>query len=220
MSREARLRKLLKNPHVWLPKVGSGAERAFIPSGFEALDQLLGGGWPAGVLTEILLEHEGVGELRLLMPALARLSQLGRDGWEPDCQVGSALGGKQVCWVSPPYIPYAPALQQAGVSLPEMLVVNTESAVDALWAAEQALRSANCAAVLAWFADVEERALRRLQLAAEKRLCLPVVFRHKRFMLQQPAAPLRLHINVSGALLDLEVVRNRYGPVGAISLSC
>jgi protein ImuA len=33
--------------------------------------QLPGGGWPQGVVTELLLPHPGVGELRLLAPALA-----------------------------------------------------------------------------------------------------------------------------------------------------
>jgi len=46
-----------------------------VSSGFPELDAgLPGGGWPAGALTEILPAHEGIGELRLLGPALAGLS--------------------------------------------------------------------------------------------------------------------------------------------------
>ncbi|HNA05104.1 MAG TPA: SOS cell division inhibitor, partial [Rhodocyclaceae bacterium] len=46
-----------------------------IASGFAALDaELPGGGWPAGALTEIYPEVEGIGEFSLLAPALARLA--------------------------------------------------------------------------------------------------------------------------------------------------
>ena len=43
-----------------------------LASGFPRLDaELPGGGWPRGALTELLAEHEGIGELGLLLPALA-----------------------------------------------------------------------------------------------------------------------------------------------------
>ena len=42
-----------------------------VASGFAALDaELPGGGWPRRVLSELLLPHPGVGEIRLLAPAL------------------------------------------------------------------------------------------------------------------------------------------------------
>ena len=73
------LHQLLQNPRVW-----RGTDQAESPgrqgftSGYPRLDRHLpGGGWPQHALTEILLEHYGSGELKLLMPALARLSQAG-----------------------------------------------------------------------------------------------------------------------------------------------
>jgi protein ImuA len=36
--------------------------------------QLPGGGWPTGALTELLLQHSGIDELRLLDPALAKIA--------------------------------------------------------------------------------------------------------------------------------------------------
>jgi hypothetical protein len=48
------------------------------PTGHAALDAALpSGGWPEAALTEILLAGQGVGELQLVWPALARLSAAG-----------------------------------------------------------------------------------------------------------------------------------------------
>ena len=59
----------------------SGAARAhalhgpLCQPGFAALDRYLpGGGWPLGPLIEVFVERYGVGELSLLMPALAALT--------------------------------------------------------------------------------------------------------------------------------------------------
>jgi RecA/RadA recombinase len=61
------------------------------PSGHAELDaELPGGGWPRGNLTEILVDRSGLGEMTLLLPALARLSAEG--GWlalvrRPGCRM-------------------------------------------------------------------------------------------------------------------------------------
>ena len=145
------------NPFCNHPAVWRGSECArvavpSVPTGFAELDaRLPGGGWPAGALTEIHVERTGVGELQLVMPAAARLTQSGR--W--------------LTLIAPPYVPYAPALAAHGVRLSRLLLVRTAATEDSLWACEQALRSQACGAVLAWLDRVHERALRRLQLAAE-----------------------------------------------------
>ncbi len=52
---------------------------ASLPTGHARLDALLpGGGWPEHALNEILHARDGVGELQLLMPTLARLTQAQR----------------------------------------------------------------------------------------------------------------------------------------------
>ena len=46
-----------------------------VPSGYPGLDrELPGGGWPAGALTEILCASHGIGELQIVLPALAALT--------------------------------------------------------------------------------------------------------------------------------------------------
>ncbi|HXS31094.1 MAG TPA: hypothetical protein VN755_09700, partial [Steroidobacteraceae bacterium] len=59
------------HPALWLGhQIGRVVEQA-VPSGFAALDlQLPGGGWPRRVLTELLLPHPGIGEIRLLSASL------------------------------------------------------------------------------------------------------------------------------------------------------
>src|SRR5690606_4374761 len=91
--------ELLRSMRVWR---GRGAElaQAAIPTGFGELDRYLpGGGWPRGAVTEICLDHYGIGELTLLLAGLSKL-------------VGEGAQKKWIVWVAPPFIPYAPALQQ------------------------------------------------------------------------------------------------------------
>jgi len=187
-----------------------------LPSGFASLDAKLGGGWPLGVVTEVLQDTQGIGELRLLMPALARLGQ-------PELlapELRERLGPRrQICWLMPPYIPYAPALLQQQMDLTRMLVVDVQQPDDALWALEQILRSRVCAAVLGWFTRIDPRALRRLQLAAEAGFCWVVMFRHSRFLHERATAPLRLQLQSDSTGLHIRILRNRYGPVGSLTLA-
>ena len=93
-----------------------------------------------------------IAQFALLMPVCARLTRAGR--W--------------VIFIAPPYIPYVPALADAGLELARLLLVRAESSNDRLWALEQALKSAHCGAALAWPDRIDDRSLRRLQLACEQ----------------------------------------------------
>ena len=194
----AALDAILGHPAVW-----RGSQRAqiagdVVPSGFAALDDVLpGGGWPCGALTEILPERAGIGELGLLMPALAQLSR--QSGWQ--------------AWVAPRHVPYAPALAAAGIALARVLVVRPQTSGDAWWAAEQALRSGACCAVLAWLAAPDERRMRRLQLAAETGRSWCVLFRPARDVGQRSPAALRLYLEPAGDSLAVHVLKRRGGPV-------
>src|SRR5262245_12948962 len=124
--------KLLSHPAVWRGDQLGSTSIPSLPTGFAALNaQLPGGGWPMAALTEILPEHEGIGELRILGPALAHLSAAKR--W--------------LAWIAPPYVPYAPALQAAGIDLSRFLLIQTRTLRDTLWATEQALRNSSCGGV-------------------------------------------------------------------------
>jgi cell division inhibitor SulA/protein ImuA len=212
MSRESRLQNILQNPRVWV--AGRSAAGVFkpVPTGFAALDRKLGGGWPVGALTEFLLREHGIGELRCLMPALAGLSR----------QAGPEVGsdGNWIAWIAPPHIPYAPALAQHGVDISRLLIAQADAAIDVLWATEQILRSPACVAALAWIADADDRALRRLQLAAEAGRCCAIIFRHARYLRRSSPAVLRIQFKYAAGSTMLNVIRNRYGRPGVIRLSC
>ncbi|GAB6041146.1 translesion DNA synthesis-associated protein ImuA [Endothiovibrio diazotrophicus] len=175
-----------------------GEERHPLASGFDELDERLGGGWPQGALTELHYDEEGVGELGLLMPALARLSQEGR--W--------------IAWIAPPHIPYAPALAAHEVDLAKVLLVHPRSQADALWATEQALRSGTCGAVLAWPGKADDRALRRLQLAAEARGCWGVLFRPAERHDRPSPAALRLSLRPRPQGVGVRLLKRRGGHAG------
>jgi cell division inhibitor SulA len=115
---------------------------------------------------------------------------------------------RPVLLVAPPYRPYAPAWQRAGVRLAGLQVVDA-SARDALWAMEQALRAGSCAAVLGWPMTADDKALRRLQVAAESGQCLGVAFRPARAAANPSPAPLRLQLDADAAGRRLRVLKCR-----------
>jgi cell division inhibitor SulA/protein ImuA len=196
-THEKQLEELLAHPSVWRGRSRAAVET--FPTGFAALDAgLPGGGWPRHGLIEILTPQAGIGELYLLLPALAALSRLTPARW--------------CTWVSPPHEPFAPALAAHGVALDRMLIVRTHLAATAaktfqtpplfvkerggvhmeLWALEQALRSGACEIALAWLPRASPRAIRRLQLAAEQGRALGVLYRSQRFASDPTTAMLRV----------------------------
>lgn len=170
------LAELLDARTVWRGEAVAAAASPPQPTGHPALDAALpGGGWPDQSLSEILLRADGMGELSLLFPTLARLTR---------------AGGRAVL-IAPPYLPHAPAWARAGIDLKRMQVVHAQPR-DAPWAAEQCLRSAACAAVLCWPRQANDKTLRRLQVAAGSGQCLGFAFRDAREAANPSPAALRL----------------------------
>ena len=194
---------MLENPRVWRGR-NQAQQKAGLASGYPELDRHLpGGGWPTEALTEILTEQYGIGELRLLMPALAQLSaedaqsDYNEPGW--------------IAWVAPPFQPYPPALQQCGIDLSRMLIVRPEDPSEILWSAEQALSSGTCAAVLFWAERLDDQASRRLQLAAEKGHSWAIAFRPMAARLQPSVAALRLELHSSSDGTRVHILKSRGG---------
>jgi hypothetical protein len=195
----AALESILQQHPVWRGGAVSCAAPA-VPSGFASLDrELPGGGWPAGALTEILGGRAGIGELQLLLPALAALS------W----------AGKRIVWLAPPHLPYAPALAAAGVDLAHLAVVRAPGRRDALWAAEQVLRAASCHALLAWFPSARYEELRRLAVAAEAGRAWVALFRPLQVAQEPSPAALRIALEPDGDALCLRILKRRGAPAAA-----
>ena len=163
------------------------------PTGHAALDAALpSGGWPEAALTEILVAAQGVGELQLVWPTLARLS----------------AAGERIVLVAPPYVPYPQAWQNAGVDVRQLSVIQAGER-DALWAAEQCLRSGSCGAVLCWPQQADDRALRRLQVAAETGQTLAFAYRSLQEAINPSPASLRIAVDARPA--QLRVLKCRGG---------
>lgn len=204
MSKRHRLRQLLDNPHIWRAGDAQSRSRATLATGFTALDEALAGGWPVGTLVELLLDRHGIGELRLLVPAIMNLTDRQSDT--------AGMPPQWIVLIAPPYIPYAPALADQGVNISRLLVVHCRRQADVLWAMEQALCSGTCAAALAWAEESDNNSLRRLQLAAEKGQSWAILFRPSRFRRSRSPAAVRIHLRADpSAGISAHIFKNRGG---------
>jgi protein ImuA len=213
---------LLQRADIWRAKTGIATPRAALPSGSAELDRALHGGWPSGALTELLLEQNGIGELRLLMPLFAAREQDGQALQQAQQQVShqTQQQAPQQVWIDPPLQPYAPALRQCGVALADIVIVRPPDREQWLWACVQALRVGRQVAVLCWsnrhrlrYAD-----LRQLQVAANEHGSQGFLLRDlasdRRILQHSTPAPLRLHLRADAAALHIEVLKQRGSAAG------
>ena len=123
-------------PHVWRVTDLAREERV-VPSGHALLDaQLPGGGWPVGSLVEVL-QH------RPERTSGSCCCRRWRTGVQTQGRPHRA-GRRAVASRS------APALAAQGLPAERLLWIRVQAQAARLWAAEQALRCADVAAVLAW----------------------------------------------------------------------
>lgn len=193
------------HPALWRAHQVAQQRDAVLRSGFAALDaELPGGGWPTRALTELLLPHAGIGELRLLAPALAAVQR----------------GGRSVMWFDPPAAPCGWTLSALGLDLRQLLLVQGRvrdrlPAADLLWALERSLKSGHVGAVLAWLPrSVRPESLRRLQLAAQAHDGPAWLLRDAALLPRPSVAPLRLLLAPAGPdELCLRIVKRRGPPL-------
>ena len=203
MNNAQALVRALNHPALWRGNDFAQVATSSVPTGYAELDvHLPGSGWPTGVITEIHVERPGIGELQLVMPAAARLTQA--DRWQ--------------VMIAPPYLPYAPALAAQGVKLSRLMLIRPKTLVEQLWACEQALQSENCGTVMLWLdqthARIPENALRRLQLTAERRDVLAMLFRASRAS-SCTQATLRLHVSRQDGSTVVRILKRRGGGIPA-----
>ncbi len=190
------LEKLLhNNPSLWRGRDTVASAMTGIKTGFTQLDDILPwGGWPSNALVEVVAPQWGIGELQLLLPAMARLSRQGR--W--------------VIWLAPPYLPYVSALIQGGVDLNRTCIVPPENSnEDVQWSMEKTLRTDACCMALAWPGKLANHSIRRLQLAAETGSSLGVIFRHTDA--SASAAALRVLLSPENGGLKVRILKVRGG---------
>ena len=202
---KATVAELTKLPGVWRGGELEHASHPSIPTGHAALDrELPGGGWPGGTLSEVLHDGIGIGEVTFLAGAIARASE----------------GGRMVAWINAPYLPYAPALAQSEISLERCLVVRPANKEDAMWAAEQVLRSGACGAALLWLAQDQYAWLRRLQMAAQAGRSMAILFRTSAAERLSTPAHLRVVLERNEKILQVRIPKRRGPPLATpVSLS-
>ncbi|NVJ59946.1 MAG: translesion DNA synthesis-associated protein ImuA [Gammaproteobacteria bacterium] len=183
MSDKSSINQLLKNPALW-QAARVETHRPSHPTGFEKLDvQLCDGGWPQGAVTELLLPTDGTGELRLLLPALSKLSR--QQGY--------------IVFVDPPFLPYAPALNKQGLNLNKLLVIRSKKLEQSIWATYQALTSQSCSAVVTWLTGkaAYKNEIRKLSLGARQGRCWSFVLRDEKAAVHPSAAKLRVALSMA-----------------------
>ncbi|MGP0172777.1 translesion DNA synthesis-associated protein ImuA [Pseudomonas sp. NCHU5208] len=201
MSSVVALDRLLDARRVWRGQVVSAPAISSSSTGHVALDAALpGGGWPPAALSEVLTAAIGIGELRLLWPTLARLTQ----------------AGERVVLVAPPHLPYAPAWLDAGIDLRHLNIIDAQPR-EALWAAEQCLRSGSCGAVLCWLHQADDRSLRRLQVAAATGHTLAFAYRPLEAAANPSPAALRLALESQPRCIRVLKCRGGLAPARPIA---
>ncbi len=192
------------HPALWRANQLGQQHGATSPSGFAALDaELPGGGWPTGALSELLLAHAGMGEMRLLAPAL----------------VAAQRQQRCVMLFEPPAALHAWAWQALGIDMARLVLVRSRGkaggATDVLWALEHALKSGHVGAVLAWLPlRLRGDALRRLQLAAQSHPGPAFIVRDSQARAHASVAPLRLGLSPAGVdALHVQLLKRRGPPL-------
>jgi protein ImuA len=186
----------LSSKDIWRADQMGAHQARSAETGYEALDrELPDGGWPSAGLIELLPLHSGIGEMRLLQPALRRISPQ-----------------RSIALVQPPHLPQAAAWAGWGLPMQQLLWIKTDRSADALWAAEQILRNGSCGALLFWQSHIRGESLRRLHLAAQSSDMLFWMMRPLSATREASPAPLRLCLRPAAGGLDIEILKRRGPP--------
>ena len=194
----------LQNRHlIWHANDLTQSQDDLINSGYQQLDHKLGGGWPDKGIIELQAQTIGIGEVRLLLPALLHLSQQ----------------KLLYVWIAPPGRLNAQALAQAGLPLDNMLVATNVDEKEAFWLSEKCLSSGCCAAVILWTQDFEPNQAKRLQLAAKEGSSLGFVIRPPSTIEQSLPISVRMKATANKQGLQLQINKRLGGyPVSPFTL--
>ncbi|WP_438396923.1 translesion DNA synthesis-associated protein ImuA [Caballeronia sp. DA-9] len=184
------------HPSLWRGSQLARTAGRVIDTGYKALSaELPGGGWPISALIELLTAQSGIGELRILRPALA------------------SVANKSIALIQPPQVPNMHAFAYMGIDPAKLVWISPEKSADSLWAAEQILRAGSFGAVLFWQQHIRSESLRRLTLAAQSNETLFVLMRPLASAQDSSPASLRLALRPAENGVAVEVIK-RKGPIG------
>lgn len=148
-----------------------------IATGFEEFDKHLGGGLPEKGIFDVKTPL-GIGEMRLFMPYLA-----------------NKKGNGLLALISPPATINAEFLISLGIQLSRVIVIMPASQDNALWCAEQCLKSGACSSIVLWTQSIEVSQTRRLNLAANSNNASVLLMRDK--VSQNFALPVSISVQLA-----------------------
>ncbi|CAB3774279.1 translesion DNA synthesis-associated protein ImuA [Paraburkholderia humisilvae] len=189
------------HPSIWRASQLARRNGRSIATGYASLSaELSGGVWPLGALIEFLPQCSGVGELRLLQPAL------------------SSLRKRPIGLIAPTHPLNGPGLGSTGLPLAFVVQARAPKMADKLWAAEQMLAAGSFGALVLWLQQVPHASLRRLHLAAQSSETLFAVVRPETAALATSPATLRLGLRPIKEGLAIDILK-RLNPVAAKRLT-
>ncbi len=196
------LHSILQRADTWRGYDGSALPRQqAIGSGYDSLDNAIGGGWPRGLLTELYCDAPGSGELQLLLPALRQLSD----------------DGRVLFLIDPPWLPYAPALAAAGIDLRRLFIVNTRNSQQLRRVLGEILPCSCNGATLCWPQQSlrQYALLRKLQMTASEGRGLVFLLQETAALKHASPAALRLALNPGRDNMQIEIHKRRGASDGA-----
>jgi hypothetical protein len=131
--------------------------------------------------------------MRLLAPALKAVSRL------------------PLMLLNPPHVPNHVAMSYWGLPVENVSWIKADKSSEALWAAEQILRSGTCGALLLWQNVIRNEHLRRLQLAAASGSTLFFALQPLNTQYQASPATLRIAVRPLDDGVSADIVK-RKGP--------
>ena len=156
-------------------------------SGYQELDDKIIGGIPETGVIEIRTAN-GIGELRAIVPYLQQQQDKGL-----------------IVFIAPPAMIGSEFLHHQQIETNNILLL-TPTTEDALWCAEQCLKSGSCASVVLWHQDFEVFQVRRLNLAAEQGKASLFIYRHSQAHYNLPVS---LSLSFEADEMGLNVTVNR-----------
>lgn len=185
------------HPSLWRGTQLARQHGKTVNTGYENLSaELPGRGWPVATLIELLVQQPGIGEMRLLAPALEAVSK------------------RPIALINPVHVPNALGLEFSGIPANKLLLLRGRASADLLWAAEQVLKAGTCGAVILWQQHIRPESLRRLSLNAASAETLLFVIRPLAAQQDSSPATLRLAVRPSAEGVSVDIVK-RKGPIGA-----
>ncbi|MCU7554824.1 recombinase RecA [Alteromonas sp. ASW11-19] len=182
------LSEINKHPLIWRGR-DTAAPSAKLATGHAILDRHLAGGLPSAGMVRVQ-SVAGIGELAVFKGVITGARQ-----------------HKLCVFINPPGKVQSPWLRQFGLPLSQVFTVSCRPD-EALWAAEQALKSGSCHCVLLWATTLSAKQARRLQVAASYNHALCLTFQADRIEAGLPVAlDLRLVPHVHG--LSIEIVKQQ-----------